>query len=315
MTARILRVTAAADRSGGLTQKFLRLLDQANLSQYVKSGDQVAVKMHFGEPGNARYIRPIFPVLLVDRLKELGARPFVTDTAVLYKSLRHQAWDYYQVARRNGFTPEVLGCPLLISGGLRDRSVKVAVEEPLRLSEVGVSAEIYDADALISLAHVTLHLLYPLGAALKNMGMGGVDINTKLAMHDARGTSPRHLALQEATADAAKAVLAGFSGKFFAINLLLDITPDCDCFDKTDLPVVPDLGILAGIDPIALDRASYDMIVAAPGYPGCKLENSDGMKSGADKVRPIYPRIDPEAYFRITERAGIGSTQYQIIDV
>ena len=113
----------------------------------------------------------------------------------------------------------------------------------MRLTEVGISQDIYDADALISLAHVTMHLLFPIGAALKNIGMGGVDVATKLAMHDAKGTSPRHLALQEAAADGARVILEKFRDKFFALNLLLDVTPDCDCFDRTDLPVVPDLGI------------------------------------------------------------------------
>jgi uncharacterized protein len=315
MSAELYRITPQADRSGGLTQKYLRLLQMSPLETIIQRGDLVAVKMHLGEPGNGRYIRPIFPVLLVDRLKELGAKPFITDTAVLYKSPRGNAYDYHQAARRNGFTPEVLGCPLIISGGLRDRSVKVKVENPLRLEEVGISSEIYDADALISLAHVTLHLLFPLGAALKNIGMGCVDVATKLAMHDARGTTPRHLALQEATADGAHVILDKFRDKFYALNLLLDITPDCDCFDKTDLPVVPDLGIVAGSDPVALDRASFDMITSAPGYPGSKLEGTPGMAPGGDKVGPIYPKIDSEAYFRITDRAGIGSSSYHITDL
>jgi uncharacterized protein len=315
MSVELYRVTAQADRTGGLTQKYLRLLQKSPLENIVKRGDLVAVKMHLGEPGNGRYIRPIFPVLLVDLLKSLGARPFVTDTAVLYKSPRGNAYDYYQAARRNGFTPEVLGCPLIISGGLHDKSIKVKVENPLRLDEVGISTEIYEADVLLSLAHVTLHLLYPLGAALKNIGMGCVDVATKLAMHDARGTSPRHLALQEATTDGARVILHKFKEKFYAFNLLLDVTPDCDCFDKTDLPVVPDLGILSGSDPVALDRASFDLITSAPGYQGSKLEGTLGMVPGGNKVLPLYPKIDSEAYFQITNRAGIGSTQYHYTDL
>jgi uncharacterized Fe-S center protein len=314
-TSPVLRVSAAADSRGGLTQKYRLLLQKSHLDRFLKPGDVVAVKMHLGEPGNGRYIRPIFAVLLIDELLKLGVKPFVTDTAVLYKSQRHHAWDYYRVARRNGYTAEVLGCPLIISGGMRDRSVKVQIQHPLRLAEVGISAEIYDADALISLAHVTLHLQYPLGAALKNIGMGCVDIATKLAMHEARGTSPRHLALQEATCDAAGAVLSKFRDKFFAINLLLDITPDCDCFDKSDLPVVPDLGILAGENLIALDRASYDLITAAPGYPGSRLEGTDAMQPGKDKVQPIRPRINSDDYFAITERSGIGDAGYHFVDI
>ncbi|MFH1863279.1 MAG: DUF362 domain-containing protein [bacterium] len=313
--ATLFRVPARSDRTGGLAQKFHRLLATAGLPDLVKKGDLVAVKMHFGEPGNLRYIRPIFPVLLVDFLKELKARPFVTDTAVLYRSERHHAWGYYQVARRNGFTAEVLGCPLLIAGGMGDRSIPVAVPNAMRLSEIGVAPEIYDADVLISLAHATLHMFYPIGATLKNVGMGCVDIPTKMAMHDAPGRKPRHLALQEATCDAVSAVLSKFQNKFLGINLLLDITPDCDCFDKTDLPIVPDLGILAGTDPVALDRASHDLIQAAPGYPGSKLEGTAGMLPGNNKIEPIHSKINAEDYFKITELSGIGAIQYRIIDI
>ena len=106
MSSLLYYINANADRSGGLTQKYQRLLKAAPLDRLFKPGDHVAVKMHLGEPGNGRYLRPIFAVLLVDRLKELGTRPFITDTAVLYKSPRGNAYDYYTVARRNGFTPE-----------------------------------------------------------------------------------------------------------------------------------------------------------------------------------------------------------------
>lgn len=296
-------------------QKFPILLKKAGLPQMVSPKDLVAVKTHFGEPGNVRYIRPIFPVMLVDILLKLGARPFVTDTAVLYRSQRHTAWDYYRSARRHGFTPEVLGCPLVISGGMGDRSVKVKVPHPMHLKEVGVTPEICDADVLISLVHVTLHMQYPIGGALKNIAMGCVDIPTKLAMHEARGTKPRLLAQQEATMDSAAAILSGLGKKFFGINLLLDITPDCDCWNRTELPIVPDLGILAGTDPVALDQASYDLIVASPGYPGSKMEGSDGIHPGGDKVRSVYPKIDSEAYFKTVRRANIGNSDYEIEDI
>ncbi|RJP76418.1 MAG: DUF362 domain-containing protein [Candidatus Zixiibacteriota bacterium] len=315
MTSTVLRTGAAADARDGLSQKFRRLLEASNLSRFVGKGDLVAVKMHLGEKGNVRYLRPIYAVMLVEALKELGARPFVTDTPVLYRSPRREAWSYYEVARRHGFTAEVLGCPLVISGGLKDRSVPVDVPHPLRLPRVGISTEIYDAEALISLAHVTLHMQFPLGAALKNLGMGCVDIETKLAMHEARGAANRLLSLQEAMVDGAAAVLDKFRDKFYAFNLMLDVTPDCDCWDRTDVPVVPDLGILAGTDPVALDRAAYDLIIAAPGYPGSREEGSGGMAPGGAKVQPIYPKIDPDAYFHITERAAIGSTLYEFQDV
>jgi len=312
--ATIHRIPAVPERQGGVGQKFPELLRRAGLAETIKPGDLTAVKIHFGEPGNIRYVRPIFAVMVVDALKRIGARPFVTDSPVMYTSKRHDAYSYYEAAHRHGFTSEVLGGPLIISGGLGDHSVPVTVVNPQRMANIGVNQEIWDADALVSLAHVTLHLQFPLGATLKNIGMGCVDKPTKIAMHDARGRSPRHLALQEATVDGASAILKKFSGKFLGINLMLDITPDCDCFSKSELPIVPDLGVLAGADPVALDKAAFDLITAAPGYPGSKLEGTGGMVPGNDKVQPVYPRIEADPYFEITSRAGIGSLHYQLLD-
>jgi uncharacterized protein len=308
--AQVYHLPPRPERTGGIGQKFLKLLEIAGLDQIIKCNDLVAVKMHFGEPGNVRYIRPIFPVMLIEKLLELGARPFVMDSAVLYKSPRHTAWEYYHTARRHGFTAEVLGCPIIIAGGMGERSVQVQVEDPLRLESVGVVPEIVDADVLISLAHVTLHLQYPIGAAIKNIGMGGVDIATKRKMHEAYKPGSTPYGHWEATLDGTKAILHNPPKRFFAVNLLLDVTPDCDCWDKTELPVVPDLGILAGTDPIALDKASYDLILASPGYPGSILEGSTGMHPGQDKVKPIYHKIDPQDYFDICARSGLGSIDY-----
>ncbi|TKJ37274.1 hypothetical protein CEE37_14295 [candidate division LCP-89 bacterium B3_LCP] len=312
---KLYRIHPQVDRTGGLAQKFPKLLQEAGLADIVKQGDLVAVKMHFGEPGNLRYTRPAFPVMVVDALLELGAKPFVTDTAVLYKSPRHHAWDYYLAAKRHGFTSEVLGCPLIIAGGMTDLSVKVKVPGAKRLQEVGIAQEIYDADVLISLAHVTLHLQYPLGASIKNVAMGCADIPTKTAMHDIRTTKPRLVGQYQATMDVAKAVLSGFEKKFFGINLLLDVTPDCDCWNKSDVPIVPDLGILAGTDPNGLDQASYDLITAAPGYPGSKLDGTDGAVAGGNKVTPIYPNIDCKAYFDIANQSKLGNPDYEIVTI
>ncbi len=314
-TAILYRIPPRVDKRGGIAQKFPALLQKAGLSEVIDRGDVVAVKMHFGEPGNIRYLRPVFAVMLVEELLKLGAKPFVTDTAVIYRSPRHYFWDYYRVARRHGYTPEVLGCPLIISGGMKDRSVKVSVPGAMRLPEVGISADIYEADAIVSLAHVTLHLQYPIGAAVKNLGMGCVDIATKTAMHGARGTKPRQLAQFQATLDGAKAILTRFKGKFFALNLMLDVTPDCDCWNKSELPVVPDQGILAGVDAAAIDLASFDLITAAPGYPGSKLENSAGMAPGGDKVHPVYPKIRTQDYFDLVGKADIGSSSYRIEEI
>ena len=301
---------------GGPTQKFHRLLDKSGFAGIISRGDVVAVKMHFGEPGNARYIRPIFPVIAVDFIKKCGGRPFVTDTTVVYNTERKDFFQYLNAARRNGFTNETLGCPLIISGGIRDHGVKVEVPDPLILPEVTVSQDIWEADVLFSLAHFTMHLGFPLAAALKNISMGCVDQATKSRMHSVKGMKPFHLNAQAANTDGAKALLNRFQGKFFACNLVLDVTPECDCFGKTDLPIVPDIGFFASFDPAACDQASFDAVTAAPGYPGCLMEGTAGMNPGGDKVSACHANLTTmERYQEFIRKSGVGSLEYELVDI
>jgi len=301
---------------GGPSQKLLKILETSNLSQIVNEGNIVALKMHLGEPGNSRYIRPILAVIVVDYIKMCGGRPFVTDTTVMYNTDRKDFFKYLDAARRNGFTSEVLGCPLIISGGFRDHGVRVKVPDPLILEEVTISQEIWDADVLFSLAHATMHLQFPFAAALKNISMGCVDKKTKTAMHSVKKFTPIHLNTQAANTDGAKVVIEHFNEKIFACNLALDITPECDCFDKTDLPIVPDIGIFASDNPSACDQATFDAIMKAPGYPGSILEGKDGMRSGGDKVVGCHhSQQDYKPYFNFLDQAGIGSPDYELVEV
>lgn len=301
---------------GGLTQKFRLILEKSNLSQIISPGDIVAVKMHFGEPGCARYTRPIYPVIAVDFIKECGGRPFVTDTTVMYRSERNDFFKYLDSARRNGFTSEVLGCPLIISGGFRDHGITVDVPNHLLLPKVTVSQEIWEADVLFSLAHFTMHLEFPFGAAVKNISMGCVDRKTKMAMHSTRKYKPPHLNSQAGNTDGAKVVIDHFRGKLYACNLAIDITPECDCFDKTDLPVVPDLGIFASFDPVACDQAAFDAVIDSPGYPGCLFEGTGAMKPGGNKVATIHPMQGAyKMYNEFVRKAGLGSLEYELVEV
>ena len=301
---------------GGLTQKFTLILEKSSLKDIIKPGDVAAVKMHFGEPGNARYIRPIYPVLAVDFIKKLGGRPFVTDTTVMYHTDRKDFFKYLDHARRHGFTNEVLGCPLIISGAFRDHGVKVKVPDPIVLPEVTVSQEIWESDVVFLLTHFTMHLEFPFGASVKNLSMGCVDQKTKLAMHSQKKFRPFHLNSQAANTDGAKVLMQRFREKIYAVNLAIDITPECDCFDKSDLPIVPDLGIFASFDPAACDQAAFAAVINAPGYPGCLFEGTDAMKPGSNKVAAIHPKQDDyQTYNEFIRQAGIGNLKYELVEV
>ncbi len=148
--------------------------------------DAVAIKLHMGEEGNVRYIRPAIVRAVADWVKSQGAEPFVTDSTTLYRRRRGTLFDYLRTAARHGFSAETMGCPVLIADGLKSRGIKVRVRNPLKLDEVGVAPLIHEADALIGLSHVTMHPDILPAASIKNVAMGCTDKEAKMRMHASR---------------------------------------------------------------------------------------------------------------------------------
>ncbi|MBI4773502.1 MAG: DUF362 domain-containing protein [Deltaproteobacteria bacterium] len=176
-----------ADMRAGIREnlfdKLHLLLDRVGLSQKISAKDLVAIKMHFGERGNTAYIRPVFIRQIVDRLKALNARPFLTDANTLYVGARSDSVSHLNTAIENGFAYSVVGAPVIIADGLLGSS---AVEVPVNgkhFETVSVGAEIAHADALISVAHFKGHELAGFGGAIKNVGMGSASRKGKLAQH------------------------------------------------------------------------------------------------------------------------------------
>ncbi len=95
------------------------------------------------------------------------------------------------------------------------------------------------------------------------------------------------------------------------INFCLSITPDCDCASWSDAPIVPDVGILASLDPVAIDQASLDLINKQQGLLGTRLKNN--FKPGEDKFKDIFPEIDSSIQLSYAEKIGLGSRKYELI--
>ena len=301
---------SAGKPHGGPYQKFKKLLKRCQWFSNLDNGASVAVKMHFGEPGNVRYLRPVWAVLVVEALKEAGVHPFLCDTTVLYASPRKEVDTYLHAAYRHGFHPDTMGCPVVILGDADD-GIDVEVPEPQLLSKMSISRTMWEADYFISLAHATLHLQFPMAASLKNIGMGCVTSKSKRALHGARGRETIYQSTEAATLDAAKAMIHHFSDRLLAINVAFDVTPDCDCFNKTDLPVVPDLGIFFSQDVVAADKAVHDKLVEAPAYPGSQVDR-DGEMEGMDKSERVYPTMITAKFWEVVEASGGGSLKYQL---
>ncbi len=163
------------------------LMARLKLDRSIKKNELVAIKLHFGEYGNVSYLRPVFLRTIVGKVKELGARPFLTDTNTLYSGTRSNAVNHLTTAIQNGFDYSCVDCPIVIADGLRGSSgVRVPIDGEL-LKEAAIAKDIVDADSLIVVTHFKAHELSGFGGALKNMGMGCAAREGKLAQHSTLG--------------------------------------------------------------------------------------------------------------------------------
>lgn len=166
-----------------LLDKLDTLLDSADLKSAFSERDLVAVKIHFGEAGNTAYLRPIYVRKVVETIKKLGGKPFLTDANTLYSGARSDAPEHLITAIQNGFPYSVIGAPIVIADGLRGRSEKAVPVDLKQFKEVYIGREIVEADALVSVAHFKGHELSGFGGAIKNMGMGCASRRGKMAQH------------------------------------------------------------------------------------------------------------------------------------
>lgn len=177
-----------ASSKENLLSKIIRLMDMLDLEEIIPPRALVAVKLHFGEKGNTAFISPPFIRRIVERIKALGASPFLTDSNTLYAGTRGDSVSHLNTAMENGFAYAVVNAPLIIADGLRGASSSaVRINQPLiRSAQIG--KEIVEADALISVAHFKGHELSGFGGTIKNLGMGCASRKGKLEQHS--GLSP-----------------------------------------------------------------------------------------------------------------------------
>jgi uncharacterized Fe-S center protein len=271
-------------------------------------GKSVAIKLHMGEYGNLNYIRPVIVGRIVEIVKKFGGEPFLFETPTAYESTRDSPEKYLDVARKNGFTEETIGCPIIIS----NKGVDTKTDGKIGRIEVG--KELYEADFLIVVSHSKGHCMCGYGGALKNLGIGCLTTKSKDAVHselhpilveercDGSGLcekSCKYKAIsiednkakidysrctgcgdcvkaclqnaikssetnfQELIAEGSSSIIKKFKGNQIYINILFDITAECDCEDTLshkEFPVCNDIGFLISKDPVAIENASIDLI-------------------------------------------------------
>ena len=147
--------------------KFEQILEMVDFKEFIKEKDYVAIKTHLGSYGSHRIVRPFFIKKIVDRVKQVGGLPFVTDT------VRIPGLEYIDVANMEGLSHLSLGAPVIMADGIFGRD-HVRVKSGPILKHVGVASSIYYAPAMIVVSHCKGHSASGYGGAIKNLGMGGI---------------------------------------------------------------------------------------------------------------------------------------------
>lgn len=349
-------------------EKLGYLYDKAGFSRLFAPRDLVAIKLHFGEKGSTAFVRPLFLRKLVEKVRESGAKPFLTDTNTLYLGSRSNAVDHTVCALTNGFAYPVVEAPVLIADGLKGKD-QVKIETNLKhFREIYIGSLIYQADKLLVVSHFKGHGVTGFGGALKNVGMGCSSRLGKLHMHSKvkpavtrkkcqacgecmKWCPSQAITLVEGRAqiDPEKCIGCGqciINCSYGAIKInwnessrnvqekiveycygllklrnlpaayisfLTDISPNCDCCGYNDQAVVPDIGVLASFDPIAIDQAAVDLVNKATGVAGSALK--ENFAPGRDKFRDLFPQIDWNIQLDYGEELGLGTRKYCLIKV
>ncbi len=168
-----------------MLKKLHNLLIKAGMDKIDFKNKFVAIKMHFGEPGNVSYLRPNYAKVVVDFVKERGGKPFLTDCNTLYVGRRKEALEHLSAAYENGFSPFSTGCHIIIADGLRGLDeAYVPVPNGEYVKEAKIGRALMDADIVISLTHFKGHEMAGFGGAIKNIGMGGGSRAGKMEQHN-----------------------------------------------------------------------------------------------------------------------------------
>jgi uncharacterized Fe-S center protein len=250
-------------------------LEQKPDAATIASG-KVAVKVHTGESPNSNHLRPAF---ISDLVQSVNGTIVESNTA--YGGRRANTAFHKQVAIDHGFTA-IANVDILDEDG----SVSLPVQDGARLSENFVGSHFKNYDYFVVLSHFKGHAMGGFGGAIKNISIGIASTEGKAWIHSAgrSRTNPWGFAQDpflESMAEAGKAVVDSLNGRILYINVMNRLSVDCDCNGSPTEPDMHDIGILASLDPVALDKACVDLVHAAPDGASLidRIESRNGIRT------------------------------------
>jgi len=275
----------------------------------VEAKGRVAVKISTGEGGNTHYLKPTLIRQLVDEVNGT-----IVECNTAYGGSRQDPQKHWQTIHEHGFD-SIFAVDLMDEFG----QIRIPIQDKKHLKYDIVGEHLANYDFMINLAHFKGHAMGGFGGVMKNASIGVASTAGKCYIHSAGKTddpalawSPEYLAagdtqdmFLESMAAAAQAVHNYISGQVIYINVMNNMSVDCDCDGHPAKPELQDMGIMASLDPVAVDQACLDKVFNYEGKPG-------------DDNRPLIKRINRQHGTYITdyaEQIGLGSRKYTLIDI
>ena len=274
---------------------------QKVLELYKKLGKElvgrVAVKVHSGEKGNQNFLRPDFWESIIT---EVGGTVVECNTA--YAGERNTTEKHKKLIEYHGWSKKY-PVEILDAEG-EDLVLEIPEGKVIKKNYVGKGIEKYDS--MLVLSHFKGHPMGGYGGAIKQLSIGVASSYGKAYIHGAgepeKIWTADHDSFLESMADAAKSVVDHFGGEILYINVMKNMSVDCDCCAVAEDPCIADIGILASSDPIAIDQACIDLVYSC-----------------ADKGKPhLIERIESRNGVHTIEAAaalGFGSREYELIEI
>ena len=263
---------------------------------------RVAVKISTGEPGGHNFLQPSLIEALVKRVNGT-----IVECNTAYGGRRSSTADHLKAAEEHGFAA-IAKVDIMDADG----EFNIPVRDTTHIKYDIVGSHLKNYDFMINLAHFKGHAMAGYGGAIKNQSIGVASANGKAYIHTAGkvkevGTLwsnlPRQEAFLESMAAAAQGVADYFGDKILYINVMNNLSVDCDCDAHPADAKMQDIGILASTDPVALDQACLDLVYAVK-----PVEGNDN--------RPLVERIESRNGKHTVDyaaRIGLGSQRYELI--
>lgn len=263
----------------------------------VKLNGKVAVKLHSGEEGNQNYLRPEFVKNIV---KHVNGTVVECNTA--YDGARNTTEKHEKLMESHGWS-KYFDVDIMDSES-PDKSLEIPDGFMIKKDYVGKHIDNYDS--MLVLSHFKGHPMGGYGGALKQLSIGVASSYGKAYIHGAGKPedlwTANHDSFLESMADAAYAVHNHFKGNVVYINVMKNMSVDCDCCAVAEDPCLKDIGVLISIDPIAIDRACLDLVINS---------NDEGKEHFLERVNSRNGMHTIE----VAEKHGFGTTNYELIDI